>query len=87
MDIGSIHLDTTSSLAIEVFVTAERSETPVLGDDNLLATGELVLRTSEGLKGEVTVYSLLVWDCFHPRVAGDSRIYILESRVRTLMMI
>lgn len=55
LNVGTIHLDATSSLLLEVLLTSERSETPVLGDDDLLSTGELVLRSSESLKSEATV--------------------------------
>ena len=34
-----------------VFLAAERSEAPVLGDDDLLATRELVHRAAKGLDG------------------------------------
>ena len=40
---------------LEVVLTTEGSEAPVLGDNDLLATGELVLRAAEGLEGESTV--------------------------------
>lgn len=56
LHVGTIHLDAASSLLLQVLVATERGETPVLGDDDLLATGELVLRSAEGLKGESTVY-------------------------------
>lgn len=55
LDVGTIILDTAGSLLLEVLLTAERSEAPVLGDNDLLATRELVLRTAEGLEGKSTV--------------------------------
>lgn len=55
LNIGTVNLDTTGSLALEILVAAQRGETPVLGDDNLLATRELVLRSAESLQREVTV--------------------------------
>jgi hypothetical protein len=55
LDVGTVDLDATGSLAVEVLVAAERGEAPVLGDNDLLATGELVLRSAESLKSEVTV--------------------------------
>ena len=55
LNVSTVDLDTASSLALEILVAAERGETPVLGDNDLLATGELVLRTSESLESEVTV--------------------------------
>ena len=36
---------------LNVLLPVERRETPLLGDDDLLATGELVLRAAEGLDG------------------------------------
>lgn len=55
LNVSTIDLDTASSLAVQVFVAAEGSEAPVLGDNDLLATGELVLRSAESLQGEMTV--------------------------------
>lgn len=55
LNVSTVNLDTASSLALEVVVAAERSETPVLGDNDLLATRELVLRSSESLKSQSTV--------------------------------
>jgi hypothetical protein len=43
LDICTINQDLASSLLLHIFFTAERSEAPVLGNDNLLATRELVL--------------------------------------------
>lgn len=50
LDVGTVHLDTTSSLLLQVLLAAERGEAPVLGDNDLLATRELVLGAAEGLK-------------------------------------
>jgi hypothetical protein len=55
LNIGTINLDTTFLAKTDVFLTTQGSETPVLGDDDLLATGELVHGAAEGLDGEVTV--------------------------------
>jgi hypothetical protein len=55
LNVSTVNLDTAGSLALEVLVTAERGEAPVLGDDDLLATRELVLGSSESLKSEMTV--------------------------------
>jgi len=55
LNISTINLDTASSLALKILVTTEGSEAPVLGDNNLLATRELVLRSAESLQREVTV--------------------------------
>jgi len=35
----------------DILLTAEGRETPVLGDDNLLAAGEFVLGAAESLNG------------------------------------
>lgn len=67
LNVGTVDLDASSSLALEVVLAAERGEAPVLGDNDLLAAGELVLRAAEGLKGKMTV-CLLVSDT--ARVAG-----------------
>ena len=55
LDVGTILLDAASGLAVEVLLTAEGSEAPVLGGDDFLAARELVLRTAESLKGKRTV--------------------------------
>jgi len=49
LDVGTIDLDGTGVTLVEVLLTTERGETPVLGDNDLLATWELVLRSSESL--------------------------------------
>jgi len=55
LDVGTVDLDTAGGLALQVLVTAKRGEAPVLGDNDLLATRELVLRTAESLESKVTV--------------------------------
>jgi hypothetical protein len=52
LNVGTVNLDATRSLLLQVLVAAEGSEAPVLADDDLLAAGELVLRSAEGLKGD-----------------------------------
>lgn len=42
LDVGAIDLDLALLALDDVLVTAEVGETPVLGDDDLLAAGELV---------------------------------------------
>ena len=54
LDVCTINADAASGLLLQVLVTPERSEAPVLGDDDLLSAGELVLRTSESLEGDGT---------------------------------
>lgn len=55
LDVGTIDLDVTSIPLDDVLVAAERSEAPVLGDNDLLPAGELVLGAAEGLEGNSTV--------------------------------
>jgi len=43
LDISTINQDLSGGLLLHVFLTAKRGETPVLGNDDLLATRELVL--------------------------------------------
>jgi hypothetical protein len=43
LDIGTINQELALSLLLHVLFTAERSEAPVLGNDDLLAARELVL--------------------------------------------
>jgi hypothetical protein len=62
LDISTIDLDAASSLSIEVLLTAERSKAPVLGDNDLLATGELVLGAAESLEGDGAVWNY--WSAF-----------------------
>lgn len=50
LHVGTVNLDTASSLLLQVLVATEGGEAPVLGDNDLLATGELVLGAAEGLK-------------------------------------
>jgi hypothetical protein len=40
LDVSTVRLDLTVLALLDVLLTAERSETPVLGDDDLLATRE-----------------------------------------------
>lgn len=56
LDISTINQNLSCSLLLHIFFTAERSETPVLGNDNLLATGELILGATEGLESIGTVF-------------------------------
>ena len=43
LHVSTINPDLAFSTLFEIFITAERGEAPVLGDDNLLAARELVL--------------------------------------------
>ena len=51
LHVSPIDPDLAFSALLEVFVTAERREAPVLGDDDLLAAGEFVLGATERLDG------------------------------------
>lgn len=60
LHVSTIDLDAASSLLLQVLLAAEGGETPVLGDNDLLATGELVLGAAEGLEGGGAVCSWYV---------------------------
>jgi len=49
LDVSTIDADLALLALGDVLLAAERGETPVLGDDDLLATGELVLGATESL--------------------------------------
>jgi len=51
LNVGTINQDTTFLLELDVFIAAQRCKAPVLADNDLLATGELVHRSSESLDG------------------------------------
>lgn len=55
LDVSTVDLDAASSLLVEVLLAAERGEAPVLGDNDLLATRELVLGSSESLESDSAV--------------------------------
>ena len=59
LDICTIDQNLALSLLLHVFFAAERSEAPVLGDDDLLATRELVLELAESLESSGTVCSVV----------------------------
>lgn len=56
LDVSTVDLDAAGSLLLQVLLAAEGSEAPVLGDNDLLATRELVLGTAESLKSDGTVW-------------------------------
>jgi len=78
LDIGSIHLDTTGSLLLQVLLATERREAPVLRDDDLLPARELVLGTSESLESHsaVGVASAHAHDDLTDIDTGDSSIWL-----------
>ena len=51
LDISTIDSDIAGSTLLEVFFTAKGSEAPVLGNDDLLPTGELVHGAAESFDG------------------------------------
>lgn len=51
LHVSPIDPDLTFGTLLEIFVAAERCEAPVLGDDDLLATGEFVLGATQGFDG------------------------------------
>ena len=59
LNVGTINQDLSSSLLLRILLTAERGETPVLGNNDLLATWELVLGTTESLESGSTVCEML----------------------------
>lgn len=52
LDVGTVDTDAALLALGDVLLTAEGSEAPVLGDDDLLATRELVLGAAESLDGD-----------------------------------
>jgi len=50
LDVAAIRLDGASLLGSDVLLAAHGGEAPVLGDDDLLAAGELVLGTTHSLE-------------------------------------
>jgi hypothetical protein len=55
LNVGAINQDLALSLLLHVLLAAERREAPVLGDNDLLAARELVLRAAESLESGGTV--------------------------------
>ena len=59
LDVGTVDPDLALLALLDVLVALERGETPVLGDDDLLATGELrgvSLGTFASVRGNRTLY-------------------------------
>jgi len=55
LNVGAINQDTTLLLELDVFISSEWCETPILADNNLLTTGELVHGSSECFDSGSTV--------------------------------
>ena len=62
LDVGTINQDLALGLLLHVLLAAERREAPVLGDNDLLAARELVLRAAESLESGGTV---CIWSALH----------------------
>lgn len=57
LNVCAVNPDLACSALLLVFLATKGSEAPVLGYNNLLAAGELVLRTAESFDGCGAVYS------------------------------
>ena len=55
LNVGTILEELALLAELDVLLTADGGEAPVLGDNDLLATRELVLRAAEGLESGSTV--------------------------------
>ena len=55
LDVSAIDLDATFLAHLDILLSAERREAPVLRDDNLLAAREFVLRAAKSFDGGGTV--------------------------------
>jgi hypothetical protein len=55
LDVGTVNHDATCLAQLNVLIATQRGETPVLGHNDLLPAGELVLATTESLKSSSTV--------------------------------
>jgi hypothetical protein len=85
LDVSTVDLDTAGSLLVEVLLTSERSEAPVLGDNDLLSARELVLGSAESLEGNGAV-GITSADA-HENLAnvdtGDSAVGLTPSTTHT----
>lgn len=59
LNVGTVDTDAALLALGDVLLAAEGSEAPVLGDDDLLATGELVLRAAESLNSGGAVWKYM----------------------------
>jgi len=55
LHVSTINQNPSTSLLLHVFFTTKRSEAPILRDDDLLTTGELVLRATQSFEGGGTI--------------------------------
>jgi len=85
LDVGTVDLDAASSLLLEVLLATKGGEAPVLGDDDFLATRELVLGAAEGLEGNglVGVTSADAHDDLANVDTGDSAVGLTPGTTHT----
>ena len=85
LDVGTVDADLALLALLDVLLATKGGETPVLGDDDLLATGELVLGATESLNdvGADCMFLLVICVGWQMRKRRDLR----ESRVRQDRMI
>jgi hypothetical protein len=74
LNVGTIVDDLLLPLELLVICPVERGETPLLGDDDLLSSGELVSGTSESLDDDGTV--LVFASDGHDDLATDVSVHI-----------
>ncbi len=56
LDVGTILLELALLAELDVLLAADGGEAPVLGDDDLLPAGELVLAAAEGVERDRAVW-------------------------------
>ena len=81
LHVSPIDSDLAFLAFLKVFVTTERCEAPVLGNDDLLAAGEFVLGATEGFDGRGAVCA--DFQSVHPSLHWDSRAEWVEGTVVT----
>lgn len=88
LHVSPIDPDLAFLALLKVFVTAERCEAPVLGDDDLLAAGEFVLGATEGFDGGSAIcdrfaVSTSVFNGIRERIGWNVRLsrVLTESRI------
>ena len=85
LHVSPVDPDLAFSTLLEVFVTAERREAPVLGNNDLLAAGEFVLGATKGFDGCGAVW-IVFWiskPVIHSQRPSRERGNIRLSRVLT----
>ena len=81
LHVRTIWQQLSSRPLLNVLLPVERRETPLLGDDDLLATGKLVLRAAKGLNGggAVSVTSAHGQDDLADVDTGDNAVGLAEG--------